>query len=160
MVGERVLLRVSPTKGVMRFGKKGKLSLRFIVPFEILRRVGEVAYELVLPHSLAGVHLVFHVSMLRRYHGDSSHVLDFSSVQLDKDLCYVEEPVAILDMQVRKLRSKNIASVKVQYRGQSVEEATWETEQDMRSRYPHLFTTLGMSLCSFEDERMFKCRRM
>ncbi|XP_070025502.1 uncharacterized protein [Nicotiana sylvestris] len=113
MVGERVLLRVSHMNGVMRFGKKGKLSPRFISPFEILRCVGDVAYELALPPSLAGVHLVFHVSMLRRYHGDPSHVLDFSSVQLDKDKSFVEEPVAILDRQVRKLRSKNIASVKV-----------------------------------------------
>ncbi|XP_070013933.1 uncharacterized protein [Nicotiana sylvestris] len=118
MVGERVLLRVSPMKGVMRFGKKGKLSSRFIVPLEILRRVGEVAYELALPPSLARVHPVFHVLMLRRCHDDLSHVLDFSSVQLDKDLSYIKEPVAILDMQVRKLRSKNIASVKVQWWGQ------------------------------------------
>ncbi|XP_070020125.1 uncharacterized protein [Nicotiana sylvestris] len=95
MVGEQVLLRVSPMKGVMRFGKKGKLSSRFIGPFEILRRVGEVAYELALPPSLARVHPVFHVSMLQRYHGDPSHMLDISSVQLDKDLPYVEELVVI-----------------------------------------------------------------
>ncbi|XP_070036939.1 uncharacterized protein [Nicotiana tomentosiformis] len=75
------------------------------------------------------------------YHGDPSHVLDFSSVQLDKNLTYVEEPVDILDMEVRKLRPKNIASIKVQWRGQPVKEATWETKHDMRSRYPHLFTT-------------------
>ncbi|XP_070003371.1 uncharacterized protein [Nicotiana sylvestris] len=117
MVGEWLLLRVSPMKGVMRFGKKGKLSLRLIGPFEVSRKVGKVAYELALPPSLVGVHLVFHVSMLRKYHGDPSHVLDFISVQLDKDLSYVKEPVAILDRQVRKLRSKNIASAKVQWRG-------------------------------------------
>ncbi|XP_070003038.1 uncharacterized protein [Nicotiana sylvestris] len=133
-------------KGVMRFGKKGKLSLRFIGPFEVLRRIGEVAYELALPPSLAGVHPVFHVSMLQKYHGDLSHVLDISSVQLDKDLSYVEEPVAILDRQVRKLRSKNIAPVKVQWRDRPVEKATWETEQDMSGRYPHLFTTSGKRL--------------
>ncbi|XP_070025468.1 uncharacterized protein [Nicotiana sylvestris] len=84
--------------------------------------------ELILEeaHSsrLAGVHLVFHVTLLRRYHSDPSHVLDFSSVKLDKDQSYVEEPVAILDRQVRKLRSKNIALVKVQWSGQPVEEAT------------------------------------
>ncbi|XP_070020472.1 uncharacterized protein [Nicotiana sylvestris] len=141
MVGERVLLWVSPMKGVMRFGKKGKLSPRFFVPFEILRRVGEVAYELALPPSLVGVHPIFHVSMLRRSHGDPSHVLDFSSVQLDKDLSYVEDPMAILDRQVRKLRSKNIASLKDTWWGQPVEEATCETKRDMCSRYPHLFTT-------------------
>ncbi|XP_070012952.1 uncharacterized protein [Nicotiana sylvestris] len=110
MVGERVLLRGLPMNGVMRFGKKGKLSPRFIGSFEILRHVEEVAYELSLLPSLARVHPVFHISMLRRYHGDPAVA---SSVQLDKDLSYVEEPVAILDRQVKKLRSKNIASGKV-----------------------------------------------
>ncbi|XP_070047021.1 uncharacterized protein [Nicotiana tomentosiformis] len=152
MVGERVLLWVSPMKGVMRFGKKSKLSPRYNGPFDVLRRVGEVAFEFALPPSLAGVHPVFHVSMLRKYHSDPTHVLDFSSVHLDKDLSYVEETVAILDRQVRKLRSKNIASVKVQWRGQPVEQATWETEHGMCSRYPDIFTTSGMSLCSFKDE--------
>ncbi|XP_070034864.1 uncharacterized protein [Nicotiana tomentosiformis] len=104
-------------KGVMRFAKKGKLSPRFIGPFEVLRRVGEVAYEVALPPSLARVHPVFYVSKLWKYHGDPAHVLDFSLIQLDKDLSYVEEPVAILDRHVRKLRSKNIISVKAQWRG-------------------------------------------
>ncbi|XP_070045903.1 uncharacterized protein [Nicotiana tomentosiformis] len=99
--------------GVMRFGKKGKLSPRYIKPFEILERIGEVAYKLAVPPSLAVVHSVFHVSMLRKYHGDPSHVLDFSSVQMDKDLSYVKELVDILDTQFRKLRSKSIVSVKV-----------------------------------------------
>jgi len=104
----------------MRFGKKGKLSPRYIGPFEILERVGKVVYRLALPPSLSAVHPVFHVSMLRKYHDNPSHVLDFSAVQLDKDLSYVEEPVAILDRQVRKLRSKNIASVKIRWRGHPV----------------------------------------
>ncbi|XP_070040926.1 uncharacterized protein [Nicotiana tomentosiformis] len=155
MVGERVLLRVFPMKGVMRFEKKGKLSPRFIGPFDVLRHVGEVSYELALPPSLAGVHPVFHISMLRKYHGNPAHVLDFSSVKLDKDLSYVEELVAILDRHVRKLMSKNIASVKVQWRGQLIKEATWETKQDMCICYPHLFTTSDMSLCSFKDEWLF-----
>ncbi|XP_070048895.1 uncharacterized protein [Nicotiana tomentosiformis] len=100
MVGERVMLRVSAIKGVMRFGNKGKLSPRFIGPFEVLRRVREVAYDLAFPPSLVGVHPVFHVSILRKYHDDLSQVLDFTSVQLDKDLSYVKEPVAILDRHV------------------------------------------------------------
>ncbi|XP_070046757.1 uncharacterized protein [Nicotiana tomentosiformis] len=97
MVGGRVLLRVSPMKGVMRFKKKGKFIHRYIGPFEILEIVGEVAYRLALPPNLSAVHSVFHISILRKYYGDPSHVIDFSSVQLDKDLTYVEEPVAILD---------------------------------------------------------------
>jgi len=100
-------------KDVMRFGKKEKLSPWYIGPFEVLRRIGKVAYELSLPPSLSGVHPVFHVSMLWKYVGDPSHVLDFNTVQLDGDLTYDVKLVAILDWQVRKLRSKDIASVKV-----------------------------------------------
>ncbi|XP_070011393.1 uncharacterized protein [Nicotiana sylvestris] len=125
MVGERVLLRVLPMKGVMRFGKKGKLRPRFIGPFEILDRVGEVAYRLALPLSLSVVHPVFHVSMLWKYHDGPSHVLDYNTVPLDKDLTYEDEPVAILDRQVRELRSKKFPSIHIQWRGQLVEAATW-----------------------------------
>ncbi|XP_070032587.1 uncharacterized protein [Nicotiana tomentosiformis] len=97
---EKVLLRVSPMKGVMRFGKKGKLSPRYIVPFDMLERVGEMSYKLALPPSLSGVHLVFHVSMFRKHYGDLSHVLECSTMHLDEDLTYDMEPVAILDRQV------------------------------------------------------------
>ncbi|XP_070050660.1 uncharacterized protein [Nicotiana tomentosiformis] len=106
MEGEKVLLKVSPMKGIMRFGKNGKLSPRFIGQFEVLRRVGEVAYELSLPPSLSGVHPVFLVSMLRKYHADRLHVLDYSMVQLYESLGCEEKPVAILDRQVRQLRSR------------------------------------------------------
>ncbi|XP_070049057.1 uncharacterized protein [Nicotiana tomentosiformis] len=143
-------------KGVLRFGKKDKLSSRYIGPFEVLKKIGEVAYELALPPNLSGIHPVFHVSMLRKYVGDLSHVLDFSTVQLDGNLTYDVEPVAILNQQVRKLRSKYIASMKVQWRGQPTGEATWEIEREMRSKYPHLFEAPGMILNSFEDECLFK----
>ena len=152
-VGEQVLLKVSPTKGGMRFGRKGKLSPRFIGPFEILERYGEVANKLALPPNLSVVHHVFHVSMLKRYRYDNSHVIQWDSVALDQDLSYEEEPVAILDRQTRKLRSKRIDSVKVQWSHRPVEEATWEVESDMRRRYLHLFDPPGTSLYfSFEDE--------
>ncbi|XP_070029358.1 uncharacterized protein [Nicotiana sylvestris] len=113
MVEEKLLLMVSPMKGVMRFGKKGKLSPQYIVSFKVFQRIGEVAYKLVFPPSLSSVHLIFYASMLRKYVGDPSHVLDFSTVQLDDDLTYDVELVAILDRHVGKLRSKSIASVKV-----------------------------------------------
>ncbi|XP_070045107.1 uncharacterized protein [Nicotiana tomentosiformis] len=116
MADKQVLLWVSPMKGAMRFGKKGKLNPRYIGPFEILERVGEVAYKLALPTILSTVHPVFHVSMLQKYYSDPSHVLDFSLVQLEKNLAYIEEPVAILDKQIQKLKSKSIASVKIQWR--------------------------------------------
>ena len=114
MEGEQVLMKVSPMKGVMRFGKRGKLSPRYIGPFEVLKRVGEVAYELVLPPGLSGVHPVFHVSMLKRYHGDGNYIIRWDSVLLDENLSYEEEPVAILDREICKLRSREIASIKVQ----------------------------------------------
>ncbi|XP_070034508.1 uncharacterized protein [Nicotiana tomentosiformis] len=99
--------------GVMRFGKKGKLSPRYIGHFEVPERTGEVNYMLALPPSLSSVHPIFYVSMRRKYYGDPSHVLNFSIVQLDGDLTYDVEPVAILDRQVQKLRSKNITLVNV-----------------------------------------------
>ncbi|XP_070041055.1 uncharacterized protein [Nicotiana tomentosiformis] len=100
IVGQRILLRVSPMKGVMKLSKKGKPRRRYVGPFEIHERVGEVAYRFVLPPSLSTVQPMFHVSMIPRYYGDPSHVLDLSSVQLDKDLTYDEEPMAILDKLV------------------------------------------------------------
>ncbi|XP_070057075.1 uncharacterized protein [Nicotiana tomentosiformis] len=139
MVGEKVLLRVSLIKGVMRFEKKGKLSPRYIGPFEVVERSGEVACKLALPPILWSVHPVFHVSLLWKYFCDLSHVLDIGTVRLDGDLTYYVESVAILDRQARKLRSKNINSVKMQWRGQLVEEATWDTEREMQRTYPHIF---------------------
>ena len=138
-VGDRVFLRVSPMKGVMRFGKKGKLSPRYIGPFEILERIGAVAYRLALSPDLSLIHPVFHVSMLRKYMYDPSHVLEPQTVQLDENLCYQEEPIAIVDRQAKKLRSKEITLVKVIWRNHTAEEATWESEDIMRSKYPHLF---------------------
>ncbi|EOY08659.1 DNA/RNA polymerases superfamily protein [Theobroma cacao] len=116
-VGDHVFLKVSPTKGVMRFGKKGKLSPRYIGPFEILEKVGVVAYRLALPPDLSNIHPVFHVSMLRKYNPDPSHVI----------------------RQVKKLRSKDVASVKVLWRNHTSEEVTWEAEDEMRTKHPHLF---------------------
>ena len=108
MEGEQVLLKVSPMKGVMRFGKRGKLSPRYIGPFKVLKRVGDVAYELALPPGLSGVHPVFRVSMLKRYHGDGNYIIRWDSVLLDENLSYEEEPVAILDREVHKLRSRGL----------------------------------------------------
>ncbi|XP_059306316.1 uncharacterized protein LOC132057727 [Lycium ferocissimum] len=139
-IGDQVLLKVSPMKGVMRFGKKGKLSPRYIGPFKIIGRMGDVAYELALLQGLAGVHPIFHVSMLKKYHADGTYIVRWDSILLDENLTYEEEPIAILDRQVRKLRSKEIASMKVQWKHRPIEKATWETKSDMRSRYPQLFT--------------------
>ncbi|XP_070004864.1 uncharacterized protein [Nicotiana sylvestris] len=122
IIEEQVLLRVLPMKRVMRFEKKRKLSPSFIGLFEILTSVREVSYELVLSPSLTGVHLVFHVSMLRKYHGDPSHVLDSVQSSWTRIYLLLRSPLAKLDMQVRKLWSKNIALVIVQWQGQSIED--------------------------------------
>nr|XP_016513971.1 PREDICTED: uncharacterized protein LOC107830828 [Nicotiana tabacum] len=113
MVGEKVLLKVSSMKGIMRFGNRGKLSPRFISPFELLERVVEVAYKLALPPSLSGVYPVFHVSMIWRYHADRSHVLDYNTIMIDEILGFEEDPVGVVDRKAHKLRSKKISVVKV-----------------------------------------------
>ncbi|KAH0745920.1 hypothetical protein KY285_007577 [Solanum tuberosum] len=133
------LLKVSPMKLVLRFGRKGKLSPRYIGPLEVLECVGPVAYRLALPPNISGVHPVFHVSMLKRYHGDRDYIIKWDSIVLYKDLQYEEEPIVILDRDMRKCRTKDIKSVKVQWKHRPVEEATWEIERDMRDKYPQLF---------------------
>ncbi|CAM8886602.1 unnamed protein product [Rhodiola kirilowii] len=112
-VGDLVFLRISPMKGVMRFGKKGKLSQRYIGPFEILERVGSVAYRLALPSTLSSVHPLFHILMVRKYILDPSHVLEYERLHMGDTLSYDEQPVAILDRQVKRLRNKETSSVKV-----------------------------------------------
>ena len=137
--GDHVFLKVSPSKGIVRFGKKGKLSPRYIGPFEILDRVGAVAYRLALPPNLSNVHNVFHVSMLRRYISDPSHILAYEPLDVREDLTYVEQPVQILDRRDQVLRTKVIPLVKVLWRNHVVEEATWEREDEIRVKYPHRF---------------------
>ncbi|XP_060974158.1 uncharacterized protein LOC133039313 [Cannabis sativa] len=133
-------------KGIRRFGKKGKLSPRFIGPFEILEKVGQVAYRLALPPSLLAVHNVFHVSMLRKYVSDPMHVLSYETLELQPDLSYDEQPVQILDRKEKVLRTKTILLVKVLWRNSKVEEATWELETDIKTQHPELFSKV-LSRC-------------
>ncbi|WMV31865.1 hypothetical protein MTR67_025250 [Solanum verrucosum] len=142
-IDDWVYLKVSPMKGVMRFGKKGKLNPRYIGPYRIAKRIGNVAYELELPQELAAVHPVFHISMLKKCIGDPSLILPTESIKIKDNLSYEEVPVQILDRQVRRLRTKDVASVKVLWRNQFVEGATWEAEEDMKKRYPYLFESGG-----------------
>ena len=138
-VGDHVFLKISPRRGLMRFGKSGKLSPRFIGPFEILERIGEAAYRLALPPQLSGVHDVFHVSMLRKYEPDPSHVLDWTDLEVDEDASYEERPVRVLDRRDQVLRGKTIPLVKVLWKHHGVEEATWERELEVREKYLDLF---------------------
>ena len=138
-VGEKVFLKVAPLKGVLRFGKKGKLSPRFIGPFEILERIGILAYRLALPPHLSSVHDVFHVSMLRKYVYDPTHVIEYEPLVVHENLTYEEKPVRILDRKEQVLRNRVIPLVKVLWRNHAVEEATWEREDEMRAKYSFLF---------------------
>ncbi|XP_073298494.1 uncharacterized protein [Primulina huaijiensis] len=124
----------------MRFGKKGKLSPRYIGPFKILARIGERAYRLALPPDLDRVHNVFLVSMLRKYLSNFSYVLRHEALDLLPNLSYEEVPVQIMDCKVKVLRrNKEIGFVKVLWRNHVIEEATWELEEEMRQRYSYLF---------------------
>ncbi|WMV45521.1 hypothetical protein MTR67_038906 [Solanum verrucosum] len=126
-------------KGVMRFGKKGKLSPYYIGLYRISKRIGNVAYELELPQELAVVHPVFHISMLKKCMDNPSLIIPTEDIGIKDILSYEKIHVQILDCQVRKLRTKEIASVKVLWRNQFIGEATWEAEEDMKKRYQHLF---------------------
>lgn len=115
------------------------MSPRFIGSYDITERVGPIAYRLAFPLELEKIQNVFHVSMLRRYRSDPSHVITSCEVELQKDLSYFEEPVKILAHEVKKLRNKRVPLVKVLWNHHRVEEATWETEDSMRTQYPYLF---------------------
>ena len=123
-VWDHVFLKVMLKRGVVRFGKRGKLSSRFIGPFEILERVGTIAYRLALPPSMSGVHEVFHISMLRKYTLDPAHVVDWEQIEVDTDGTFEEGPMCIIDSCDQVLRHKTVRLVKVLWRHYGVEEYT------------------------------------
>nr|CAN79605.1 hypothetical protein VITISV_011118 [Vitis vinifera] len=145
-VGDHVFFKVSPMKSIMRFGRKGKLSPRFVGPFEVLETVGTLTYKVALPLSLSKIHNVFHVSTLRKYIYDPSPVVELEPIQISEDLTYEEVPIQIVDVMDKLLRH---AVVKVQWSNRSIQEATWELEEEMREKHPQLFQDSGMS--SLED---------
>ena len=128
---------------MVRFGKRGKLSPRFIGPFEIFERVGTVAYRLALPPSMSGVHEVFHFSMLRKNTPDPAYVVDWGHIEVGTDGTFEEGPVCILDSRDQVLRRKTVSLVRVLWRHYGVEESTWEREDTMRATYPFLFRDEG-----------------
>ena len=142
-VGDHIFLKVMPKRGVVRFGKRGKLSPRFIGPFEILERVGTIAYRLALPPSMLDVHEIFHVSMLRRYTPDPAHVVDWGEIEVDTNGTFEEGPVCIMDSRDQVLRRKTVRLVRVLWQHRGVEESTWEREDMMRATYPFLFRDEG-----------------
>ncbi|GJX94610.1 hypothetical protein Tco_0349196 [Tanacetum coccineum] len=140
-VGDMVMLKVSPWKGVIRFGKHGKLSLRYIGPFKIIERIGLVAYKLELPDKLHGIHNTFHVSNLKKCLADENLVIPLDEIQLDDKLHFIEEPVEIMDREVKQLKQSRIPIVKVRWNSRRGPEYTWEREDFFKRNYPHLFSS-------------------
>ncbi|GKD65549.1 hypothetical protein Tco_1307657, partial [Tanacetum coccineum] len=134
-----VLLKVSPWKCVVRFGKKRKLAPRFIRPFKIIEKVGLVAYQLDLPEELNSVHDTFHVSNLKKCLADPTLQVPLDEIQVDAKLNFVEELVEILEREFKKLKRSRIAIVKVRWNSKRGPKFTWERKDQMKLKYPHLF---------------------
>nr|GEV25369.1 putative reverse transcriptase domain-containing protein [Tanacetum cinerariifolium] len=138
-VGDMVMLKVLPWKGVIHFGKRSKLSLRYIVPFKIIERIGPVAYKLELPEKLCGFHNTFHVSKLKKCLADENLVIPLEEIKLDDKLHFIEEPEEIMDREVKQLKQSRIPIVKVRWNSRRGPEYTWEREDFFKRNYPHLF---------------------
>ncbi|GJX04940.1 putative reverse transcriptase domain-containing protein [Tanacetum coccineum] len=138
-VGDKVMLKVSPWKGVIRFGKRGKLNPRYIGPFKIIDKVGTVAYRLELLEQLSRVHSTFHVSNLKKCMADEPLAIPLDEIQIDDKLYFIEEPVEIMDREVKCLHQSRIPIVKVRCNSRRGPEFTWEREDQMQKKYPHFF---------------------
>ncbi|GKE97277.1 hypothetical protein Tco_1582132 [Tanacetum coccineum] len=136
------MLKVSPRKCVIQFGKRGKLNPGYIRPFKILKRVGPVAYTLELHEELSNIQSTFHVSNLKKCLFDESLVIPMKELRLDDKLNFVEEPVEIMDREVKQLRQSRIPIVKVKWNSKRGPEFTWECEDQIRAKYPHLFLNI------------------
>ncbi|GJW65649.1 hypothetical protein Tco_0117533, partial [Tanacetum coccineum] len=139
-VGDYVLLKVTPWKGVVRFGKKRKLAPRFVGPFEIIEKVGPVAYRLDFPEELNGVHDMFHMSNLKKCLADPTLKVPLDEIRVDAKLNFMEEPMEILEKEFKKLKRSRIVIVKVRWNLKHSPEFTWEREDQMKLKYPHLFS--------------------
>ncbi|GJR97341.1 putative reverse transcriptase domain-containing protein [Tanacetum coccineum] len=139
--GDMVMLKVSPWKGVIHFGKRGKLSLRYIGPFKIIERIGPMVYKLELPDKPCGIHSTFYVSNLKKCMADENLVIPLEEIQLDDKLHFIEEPVEIMDREVKQLKQSRIPIVKVRWNSRQGPEYTWEREDFFKRNYPHLFSS-------------------
>ena len=129
-------MKVSPWKGIVRFGMTGKLSPRYVGPFEILARVGPVAYKLKLPQELSAIHNTFHVLNLKKYLADESLIVPLDQIQVNEKLHFVEQPVKIMEQETKKLKRSHISIVKVGWNSRRGPEYTWEREDLMKHKYP------------------------
>ncbi|GJS61168.1 putative reverse transcriptase domain-containing protein [Tanacetum coccineum] len=144
-VGDRVVLKVSPRKGVIRFGKRGKSNPRYIGPFKVLAKMGTVTYKLELPQQLSKVHNTFHVSNLKKCLSNEPLAIPLDEIHINDKLYFVKEPVEIMDREVKRLKQSHIPIIKVQWNFMSGLEFTWEREDQFRKKYPHLFTKTAPS---------------
>ncbi|GJW53234.1 putative reverse transcriptase domain-containing protein [Tanacetum coccineum] len=144
-VGDRVMLKVSPWKGVVRFGKRGKLNPRYVGPFKVIERVGMVAYKLELPQQLSRVHNTFHVSNLKKCLSDESLMIPLEELRVNDKLHFVEEPVEVMDREIKQLKRSRIPIIKVKWNSKRGPEITWEREDQFKQKYPHLFTKTAPS---------------
>ncbi|GJT12606.1 putative reverse transcriptase domain-containing protein [Tanacetum coccineum] len=138
-VGDQVLFKVSPWKGVIRFGKESKLAPRYVGSFEILEKIGLVAYRLRLPEELSSVHDTFHVSNLKKCLADANLHVPLYEIKIDKTLHFIEKPVEIMDREVKSLKRSKISIIKVRWNSRCDPEFTWEREDHMKAKYPLLF---------------------
>lgn len=134
-----MFLRVKPHKSSIKFGKAAKLARRFIGPFEILEKISHVAYRLALPPSLSCIHNVFHVSMLKKYVADPSHVIDWQALQVEDAGDIHLKPLTIIERHNLQLCNRTIQQVKVLWDQYGEQGATWEDENEMKLEYPYLF---------------------
>jgi hypothetical protein len=143
-VGDHVYLKVSPMKGVSRFGVKGKLAPRYICLFPILEQCGPVAYQLQLPETLSAVHNVFHISQLKKCLRVPDRTIEVMDVTLEPDLTYSEHPIRVLDQKDKVTRRRVLKFYKIQWNQHKEDEATWETQDFLEKKFPGFLASCNL----------------
>ncbi|GKD69528.1 hypothetical protein Tco_1323618, partial [Tanacetum coccineum] len=151
-VRDKVMLKVSPWKGVVCFSKRGKLNPRYVGPFKVLEQVGSIAYKLELPQELSRVHNKFHISNLKKCYANEPLAVPLDGLRFDDKHHFVEEPVEIIDREVKRLKQSHISIIKVRWNSRRGPEFTWEREDQFRKKYPHLYTKTAPSSSALEDK--------